>query len=378
MIVNKELESAQAQLSDVKRTLTEKDNQLLLTKQELRDQQEVFDQLELEREAAQGAGAAAGEAFTEYDDAGIDGNLDQDDEDGDGAMDPLMLLQQQDEIARLMDLLDEEAEKRRHAESIIAKRRLGGYSSGSDEDVDGGGSPELPGLPLDAEMEMSLADEMGGMSLADEMALQMSTPALRPPPAAVAIDRAALERLEQEKAEIQAMLVAERAKFLEEQAEARREQERLQMDTAERLAAEEVAAAARQEMEARMAEEKMRVQVELDAERARFIAEREQLQQQTVALEAAKQLAESKIQEEARSWEERERQLRKEHEAELELQQTLLMEMPSDDDDDEELPRPPSGPEEELPTLPTDAEGGEDEKMAYDTPPRPSSPPNAV
>lgn len=362
-----QLEEAETQLTTVKRTLNEKDQQLFQTKEELRDQQDILEQLELEREKRGESSAAVAAPTHSADDGEVEPTYSSEDVDVDAdmEMDPLVLLQQQEEIARLMDLLDEEAERRRQVEAMLHARR---FEDGSDEDVDGG-SPELPGLPLDAEMELSLEAELTGMSLADEMA-QSSAPIVRPaPPASPPAQSVELQRLENEKAEIQATLEAERARFAEEQARIRQEQERVQMDADARFAAEKAAQKAREEMEVRLAEEKVRVQAELDAERARFAAEQEQLRQQAAELEKAKRDAEETIAKEMRAWEERERKLKSDHEAELELQQTLFREMPpdDDDDDDEQLPATPVGPEDDLPTLPPDAEGGEDEKLAYVT-----------
>jgi hypothetical protein len=82
-----------------------------------------------------------------------------------------------------------------------------------------GGDSSLPGLPLDAELELSLEDEMAGVGLSLQSEMTASSarapppqrvvvqraPVPEPPPPVVVtvVDTAALDRLEKERAELQ-------------------------------------------------------------------------------------------------------------------------------------------------------------------------------
>eukprot|EP00038_Savillea_parva_P011571 m.198460 g.198460 ORF g.198460 m.198460 type:complete len:514 (+) comp20455_c0_seq1:86-1627(+) len=233
--LSSELEAAQKQLLEVKQTLSEKDKLLSITKQELQDHQEVLHLLD-ERDKQATIEEHADLWVSSVDTTSIASESPD-------MMDPEMLRQQQQEIARLRDLLDEEAERRRQAESAL---ELGRASHNS-----------IEGLSLEA--------ELARLSLGDQYAFRSPSPP-------ISIDPAELERLETEKADVLAQLDAERARFAEEQAAMKKEQERLHLDAATRAAAEQAACKARDEMERHLEEEKARVQAKLDAERARFIA----------------------------------------------------------------------------------------------------------
>lgn len=237
-------------MSVVKRTLVHKDQQLVQTKQDLREHQDVMEVLEQERSstapnmAADGGAPAGG---TSHDDSES-----EEGEDGQGvdAMDPALLRLQQEEIARLMDLLDEEAERRRQVETELhISRARGGTTSatGSESDDDSDrGSP-------DSMVASSLESEMVGLSLAAHVT---TTSTANP----IGVDPAELERLEKEKSEVQAELEGERARFAAEQAAMRAEQERMHTDSAVRAVAEKAAQQAQEAMEQRLAEEKVSLQ----------------------------------------------------------------------------------------------------------------------
>eukprot|EP00035_Acanthoeca_spectabilis_P019371 m.421378 g.421378 ORF g.421378 m.421378 type:complete len:622 (+) comp16846_c4_seq4:65-1930(+) len=260
-----QLEAAEAQLNDVKRTLSAKDQQLVMTQQELHEHQHVLELLEEEERVSTGAILQERTDVTSHETPEFDdetANMDSP-----SKMDPELLRSQQQEIARLRDLLDEESERRRLAETALVR---GNGDSSDDDTHDRGG-------------RYSLEDELAGASLADELS-QVSSPKTLTPDTT----SAEIERLEKEKALVQAELEAERARLLSEQTELRAAQERLQIDAAAREAARAAALNAKDAMERRLAEERDRIQGELDAERARFAAEQQRLRRMSVEFESSR------------------------------------------------------------------------------------------
>jgi len=147
---------------------------------EWEDLQEQQDLLDRQRAAAEAAAAAAAAAAMEVQTNRASEQADNAADDAE-FVDPSLLQEQKDEIARLMDLLDEESERRAALEDKLAKGRRahGDYDSDdSDVDVDDAADERLPGLPLDAELELSLEAELtgGGVSLADELEVNEGQP----------------------------------------------------------------------------------------------------------------------------------------------------------------------------------------------------------
>lgn len=205
-----------------------------MTQQELHEHQHVLELLEEEERVSTGAILQERADVTSHETPEFDDETDN--MDSPSKMDPELLRSQQQEIARLRDLLDEESERRRLAETALVK----GNGDSSDDDMhDRGG-------------RCSLEDELAGASLADELSQVSSLKTPTPDTTS-----AEIERLEKEKALVQAELEAERARLLSEQTELRAAQERLQIDAAAREAARAAALNAKDAMERRLAEERV-------------------------------------------------------------------------------------------------------------------------
>lgn len=144
--LNEDLQHVQTELSKTKQTLNSTSSELTQVKQVLADQVELDDSdVDLDAEDSEAGGLSSRTTSDERARSEHDEPLDN--QPLGEVVDQSMLLQQQEEIARLRDMLDEEAHRRASLELKVR-------TTGTEED----------GLP-----DMSLADEMGGMSLADEM-----------------------------------------------------------------------------------------------------------------------------------------------------------------------------------------------------------------
>lgn len=206
----------------------------MMTQQELHEHQHVLELLEEEERVSTGAILQERADVTSHETPEFDdetANMDSP-----SKMDPELLRSQQQEIARLRDLLDEESERRRIAETALVR----GNGDSSDDDMH------------DRRGRCSLEDELAGASLADELSQVSSLKTPTPDTTS-----AEIERLEKEKALVQAELEAERARLLSEQTELRAAQERLQIDAAAREAARAAALNAKDAMERRLAEERV-------------------------------------------------------------------------------------------------------------------------
>lgn len=147
--LNEDLEHVQTELSKTKQTLNSTSSELTQVKQVLAHQNDQVDlddsEVDLDAEDSEPGGLSS--RTTSDDRASSEHDEPLDNQPLGVVVDPSMLLQQQEEIARLRDMLDEEAHRRAALELKVR-------TTGTEEE----------GLP-----DISLADEMGGMSLADEM-----------------------------------------------------------------------------------------------------------------------------------------------------------------------------------------------------------------
>eukprot|EP00041_Stephanoeca_diplocostata_P030149 m.905179 g.905179 ORF g.905179 m.905179 type:complete len:787 (+) comp23696_c0_seq2:700-3060(+) len=170
--LNSELEVARTELKKTKDIVLHKETELTQAKEELSFQSQLVEEERAQAEEferrlaieAEWASVNASEGIEETSDCVVTENTDMHFD----AIDPAIFQQQQDEINRLMDLLDEEAERRAQLENELMEKRRNGSESLNDsfsaDDslmahfstiVDDDDNDELPDLPLDAELELA-------------------------------------------------------------------------------------------------------------------------------------------------------------------------------------------------------------------------------